>query len=204
MDKETAAKRAEVIISQHDGIHPMYEAFYIHSILYEAGRSIAAFDEFKAFVARGAQPNAIVGAIQEALVHASAVSRFFWPMKEDESVLAKTRGKRLRTAFQLEESSPLKWRKLRNAFEHLDEDLDRYLLNDLTGYFFPGALVQKYSIVEGVPCHAFRLVDPASGKCVILGKEYDYMPIFSEVARVFQIAQTMDSNGARLSSMLAR
>ncbi|MBL7406354.1 hypothetical protein INQ30_29005, partial [Escherichia coli] len=69
----------------------------------------------------------IFATVQEALTHAGALSRFFWPVKKD-SLLAAARGEKLREAFALTDASPLKWRRLRNAFEHFDEDLDRYLI----------------------------------------------------------------------------
>lgn len=98
-------------------------------------------------------------------------------MKKD-SELAAARGKRLREAFALDETSPLKWRKLRNVFEHFDEDLDRFLLHDRAGYIF-------------------KLVDPEHGICVLLREKFEFRPIRQEVGPVLTRALEMDDSGAR-------
>ena len=46
MNDEELDRRAAIIIDKFAGIHPPFEAFYIHSILYSAGRSSAAFQRF--------------------------------------------------------------------------------------------------------------------------------------------------------------
>jgi hypothetical protein len=122
----------------------LFLAFYVQSILYNAERSIAAFRRFDIAV-----EGLIVSTVQEALTHAGALSRFFWPVKKGDS-LATARGERLRELFSLSEASPLKSRKLRNAFEHFDEDLDRFLLYDRFGYLFPGPLVDDHTLADEV------------------------------------------------------
>ena len=197
MDKNTSNERACLVVDQYGGILPYYEAFYIHSIIYSAERSLAAFERFTAALAGSGSESLIVASVQEALAHAAAVSRFFWPM-HDENRLAVARGNRLKNAFELGDSSPMKWRKLRNAFEHFDEDLDKFLLQDQAGHFFPGPLVAPHGLANESNGHIFRLVDPENGICVLLGEKFEFRPIQQEVRRVLLRAQEMDSKGCRL------
>ena len=197
VDEEALKDREGMIIREYSGIFPAYEAFYIHSIIYAAERSEAAFQRFDDAVVEKRAAASVVATIQEALAHASALSRFFWPVKKD-SALAKARGSRLRVAFAVDDSSALKWRKLRNSFEHFDEDLDRFLLHDLSGCFFPAPLVGDQMLAQEAAGNIFKLVDPNSGTCIILGDQYEFRPIRIEVQRVLSRAQEMDSQGCRL------
>lgn len=111
LDEDTRKQREALIIGQFGGIYPVNEAFYIHSIIYAAERSESAFQRFEDVVAKAESAALAVATVQEALTHAGALSRFFWPVKKD-GQLAAARGKRLREAFALDDKSALKWRKL--------------------------------------------------------------------------------------------
>ncbi|RWE82525.1 MAG: hypothetical protein EOS63_06840 [Mesorhizobium sp.] len=197
LDEDTRKQRETVIAGQYGGIYPPYEAFYIQSIIYAADRSETAFKRFDEADALTAPAGLIFATVQEALTHAGALSRFFWPVKKD-SQLAAARGKRLREAFKLDDTSPLKWRNLRNAFEHFDEDLDRFLLEDRVGYFFPGPVVDDQALTEETLGQIFKLVDPPHAVCVLLGQRFEFRPIRREVQRVLARAIEMDNAGARL------
>ncbi len=197
VDKNVQKKREEIIAIEYDGIFPAYEIFYIHSIIYAAGRSESAFQRFDAANTEQAPAELIVATIQEALTHAGALSRFFWPVKNRDP-LAAARGKRLRGAFSMDDDSSLKWRSLRNIFEHFDEYLDIFLLSDRTGYFFPGPLVDSHGLADHSISHIFKLVDPEQGICVLLGEKFEFRPIRHEVQRVLARATQMDKNGSRL------
>jgi hypothetical protein len=197
LDDDARNQRASIIAKQFHGIYPVYEAFYIHSIIYAADRSETAFERFDGAVAASMAAAPIFAAVQEALTHAGALSRFFWPVKRDNQ-LAAARGKRLREGFALDEQSPLKWRKLRNAFEHFDEDLDRFLLEDRAGYCFPSPMVDDQVVAEEAVGHIFKLVDPKRGVCIILGEKFDFVPIRKEVQRILSRALEMAERGDRL------
>ncbi|MBO9448368.1 hypothetical protein [Ruegeria sp. R14_0] len=198
LDEDVRKERETLIAIEYHGIYPVYEAFYIHSIIYAAERSELAFERFDESVAAGQSPELVFATIQEALTHAGALSRFFWPMKTEKNVLAAARGDRLRNAFTLDEKSPLRWRKLRNAFEHFDEDLDRFLLEDRAGYFFPSPLVDDQTLADEAIGHIFKLVDPKHGICILLGEKFEFRPIRGEVQRVLSRARKMDEQGSRL------
>lgn len=190
--------REALIAREHNGIYPVYEAFYIHSIIYAAERSETAFERFDEAVAADRPPELIFATVQEALTHAGALSRFFWPMKNKKNELAAARGNRLRDAFALDDTSALKWRKLRNAFEHFDEDLDRFLLEDRAGCFFPSPLVDDQALANESIGQIFKLVDPKHGICVLLGEKFEFRPVRSEVQRILSRAREMDEQGGRL------
>lgn len=197
LDKDDRKEREARIALQYNGIFPAYEVFYIHSIIYAAESSEKGFQRFDEAVETSRSAALIVAIIQEALTHAGALSRFFWPMRS-ENRLTSARGERLREAFTMDDVSALKCRRLRNSFEHFDEDLDRFLLDDRTGCFFPSALVGDQAIADESIGHIFKLVDPTHGICVLLGKKFEIWPIRSEVQRILSLAREMDAQGGRI------
>ncbi len=78
LDKFVLKKRADAIVSEHNGVHPMYIAFYSHAIYYESGRAKAAFERFNHHVTAAQSPAEIVASVHEALGHVAALSRFFF------------------------------------------------------------------------------------------------------------------------------
>jgi hypothetical protein len=196
MDLEEKSRRINIVIDVYAGIYPVFEAFYIESIIYAARSSTDAFERFARYVIDDAEPSLIVSAIQEALTHAAGLSRFFWPARERDK-LAMARAKRLREAFKME-GSALQNRDLRNAIEHFDERLDDFLLNDPCGIMLPNALVEPYTINRDQTGHIFRLVDPYECVFVILGNEHKFLPIHLEVVRILELAEKFSDNGSRL------
>ena len=196
MDKAELKRRQAIIANDWGGIFAPHEVFYIQSIIYAADRAGAAFERYDATVAEAASAELIVATVQEALNHAAGVSRFFWPIKE--TVLSKARGRKLRSAFEIDDTSPLRARKLRNAFEHFDEDLDKFLMGDPVGYFFPTPLVDDHELADDKLGNIFKLVDPIRGVCVLLGEKYEFESIRAEVKRVLAKARMMDEAGGRL------
>jgi len=190
-DKERAA-RESTVATEYGGILPYFEAFYLESIAYTAGRAVSAFERFDA-AAKANDSNAqTVAFVQEALTHVAALSRFFWPVRK--SPLAQARGKRLRATFGIEEGSPLQSRELRNALEHFDERLDEFLLEDHVGYFFPGPMVDDASLSEETIGHIFRLVDPNTSKFVLLGTAHSFKEL-RDIAETIAIKASEKSSG---------
>lgn len=189
--------RAAMIADQFDGIFPPFEAFYIQSIIYAATRAEEAFKRYDVALRDASSADLIVSNVHEALTHAAGISRFLWPMGK--GVLAVARGTRLRSAFEVDDASPLKHRRLRNAFEHFDEDLDAFLLTERVGHFFPGPIVGDHQLADEQLGHFFKLVDPDHEICVLLGEKYEFGRIREEVQRIVAAALSMDRNGARLA-----
>ena len=203
MDLEEKEQMAVFIANECGGIHFPYEAFYIHSILYSAGRCLESFDRFDHFKTQYVTPDYLVSIVQEAVGHAAALSRYFWPSPKgkkkeaQQNKLRINRGKKLRDAFGLNESSPLYNRDLRNAWEHFDERLDGYLLEHEAGMFFPSSIVDDHTLADDPIGHIFKLLDIDNNCLVLLGDKFFYEPIRNEVKMVFEKAMEFDQNGAR-------
>ena len=182
------------------------KAFYIQSIIYSAGRSKEAFIRYDVGLATQGGEAFVVSAVHEALAHAASLSRFFWPSHAagkhtaDLKTLKNRRAKKLRRAFGLADKSPLKDRQLRDALEHFDERLDRFLLDHHVGYFFPGPMVKDHTLSDESAGKIFKLVDPEAACFVLLGKKYFFAPVRKEVFHIFEEVEHMDQHGARLRS----
>jgi hypothetical protein len=198
LSKEELAECLRITVDEFGGIIPYYEAFYIHSILYAADRASLAFERYKVAVADMEDPATIVALVQEALTHAAALSRFFWPSLRKGNQLASARGKKLRQAFSLEDSSPLSSRDVRNAIEHFDERLDSFLLPERFGYFFPTPRIGSHELADEVTGNIFKLVDPESEIFVLLGQKFEFGPIREAVFDIYAKAVEMIGDGERL------
>ncbi|MEM8718679.1 MAG: hypothetical protein AAGE84_05150 [Cyanobacteria bacterium P01_G01_bin.39] len=112
MDTEEKERRAKIVIESYNGIIPYCEAFYLHSIIYSAGRCLESFEQYDYMKNQDVNPDYLISIVQEAVGHAAALSRYFWVSpqgKKSESHqknLRKLRGQKLREAFGLEDSSP--------------------------------------------------------------------------------------------------
>lgn len=198
-------RRADIVVRDYSGVVPYFEVVFLHSMLYASGRSLESFERFRCIHDPRASPDYAVSVVQEAVGHAAAVSRFFWPavsMKREPASLRKMRelrGQRLRTAFAMTDKSPLANRGLRNAWEHFDERLDRYQLQIGGGIMLPGCHIESHEIADDPAGYTFKVLDPVAECLVLLGERFFYGAIRDEVARVHQIALEWDRKGGRLS-----
>lgn len=199
--------RAKTIVEDWEGIFPPLEAFYIHSLLYAAGRCLEAFKKYEYLKTQNINPEHLISIIQEAVGHAAALSRFFWPSpkgkKEQPNVqkLKEARGKKLRASFELDNNSVLFNRELRNAWEHFDERLDLFLLENESGIFFPSCIVDSHGRADAPVEHIFKLLDPDAECLVLMGEKYFFAPIYKEVSRIFNLCLEFDKKGSRLRNL---
>lgn len=198
MDNSILKERGNRVASEFDGIIGPFEAFYVESIIFTALRCLTAFDRYERAVSTRSSAAAIVDSAHEALTHAADLSRYFWPASREHKELAKARASRLRQSFGVVEGSPLESRALRDALEHFDERLDKYLLGDLAGTFWVEPLVGDAVIADDPRGHVFRLVDPSSLIFVIFGEKHEFGGLRQEVERVLQQAIAKRDNGGRL------
>jgi hypothetical protein len=182
-------------------IWPPYQAFYIHSMLFNAMSAMRSVEHINALMAvvrenSPEDPYAVLyggrflSEFQNLIVHAAALSRYFWPVKEGH----RWRGAQLRQAFQMADNSPLRARGLCNAFEHFDEQLDDYLENGIVGQILP-EYIGPFSESDGVPIHLFRAYYVDTATFQLLGNRYEIQPIVEEVGRLRNQLQKMDSAG---------
>jgi hypothetical protein len=131
--------------------------------------------------------------LQNLIVQSAALSRYFWPARPAHA----WRGTQLRKAFGVSDDSPLRSRDLRNALEHFDEQLDRYLENGVVGQIVP-EYVGRSEELSTVPVHLFRAYYVDTGVFELLGRRYEIRPLATEVGMIDQQLRRMDSEGGRL------
>jgi hypothetical protein len=196
LTKEEHKKRANMVVTDSDGILPFFEAFYIESLRYSANRAKDAFRRFDDIRFSRAHSE-IVGVAQEAVTHVAGLSRFFWVAgKAANDPLHQARAQKLRQSFELDDSCPLNDRYLRNAIEHFDEKLDNFLLGDLAGYIFPDPIVGPIESIGEVD-KMFRFIDPDKDIFILLGTAYGFRPLREAVEDILTKISKM--NGGRLT-----
>ena len=205
MEFEEKERRAKIVVDDSEGIRPVCEAFYIHSIIYSARRCLNSFDRYDCLKDGAGDPESLISILQEAVGHAAALSRYFWPSKNSkkgkyQKVLKESRGAKLLHAFNLDNDSPLYNRDLRNAWEHFDERLDSYLLEAESGFFHPDCLSGSHELVDNNPsAHIFKLLDQDAECLVLMGDKYFFTLIREEVQRILSKAESFDNRGTRIS-----
>ncbi len=187
-------------------IFPPFEVFYIHALLFHAQsalNSLASVSEAVEEAVKGIDEDGlgkldqdwVLNHLQSAVVHAAAISRYFWPVRKGHEY----RGAAIRAALQITDASPLKNRELRNQIEHFDEKLDEYLANGVVGMVVPHYVGPAPEESE-VPGHIFRAFFSDTGVFVLLGKKYEIQPIADELIRVYELLKEMDRQGGRLTA----
>ncbi|HEU0079191.1 MAG TPA: hypothetical protein VFQ76_16170 [Longimicrobiaceae bacterium] len=186
-------------------IWPPYEAFYIDSMLFNttaAAMSVDAMAGTLEAIERGelaradVDEDAFLNNLQNIILQGASLSRFFWPVRSGHEA----RGEHLRVRLGVTDASPLKNRDLRNALEHFDERLDRYLQANVVGYILPryvGPTLEN----DGVPAHLFRAYFFDRGVFSLLGQEHEMQPLVDEIGRIHNLLITAVENGSRLPSV---
>mgnify|MGYP007009157036 CR=1 FL=1 len=95
-------------------------------------------------------------------------------------------------------SSPLFNRDLRNALEHFDERLDKYVSSGVVGYVFPEYVGPKPAN-DGVPGHFFGAYFVDSGEFRLLNEEFKMQPLADELLFVPHHLSMLDENGGAAS-----
>lgn len=178
-----------------------YEVFYIESML--TITRTAMFDQsvlrdmMKKDITNEKEFNdhLVVDSVQNIITHAAAISRYFWPVKQNE--VHGKRGQRLREALNIAESNPLKNRDIRNFIEHFDENLDLYLQKGIAGRIIP-IYVGKRPHNDNNINHFFRAFFTDDGTFHALGKEYNVIEIINELIRIHICLERFAENGGRL------
>ena len=179
------------------GIPPYHEVFYYHSILYTAECSVRAFEFYEHLLTlKDVDPIQIVGAIQEAIGHAGALAFYFWNtggssrLPNEVKEFIKIRSEYLKKEFNLNDSSPIKNRAIRNTFEHFDEKIDIFLLNTMAGTFFPTPVIQSHCTIEEEQVSKyFKLLDIEEKCLVLFNQKFFFEDIEKEVNKIYKIAR---------------
>ncbi len=190
-------------MQEESPIWPLYEAFYIQSMLFNSSSAVRSILRLeRAFEKLPPEPTIedvgqlptklILNELQNMVVHAGALSRYFWPVRPEH----KPRGEMLRRYFAMTDDSPLFNRDLRNAIEHFDERIDRYFSRGAIGYFFPEYVGYKPE-EDGVPGHFFRAYFVDTGEFRLLDEEFMMQPVADEILFVHSHLEKMGREGGR-------
>lgn len=182
------------------------QVFYIQSMLFNTSSALQACDRASKYIEAisnekiGPQDrkDELLDALQNFINHSGAVARYFFPsyggMKKDKKDIHQKRADHLRQVFFVGEASPLYDKQLRNAIEHFDERLDRYLEQGIVGQIFPSLILNKPQNTE-VPHHIFRAYYLNDGIYQVLGERHSIQPILDEVIRIHELLVKFDENG---------
>lgn len=133
-------------------------------------------------------------AIQGILVSAANISKLLWGSgrKDDEKVIARRAARQpLRDLLQIDETSPLASKALRNDFEHFDERIEEWLRGN------PGAHLGRNIVhePEGTkffgdeePGQRFGHFDPVTGVVSFWLNEVPLRELVAEVTRILPLA----------------
>lgn len=179
-------------ILEMGGIQPPHLAFYSEAIRFNVEAAMTSIEFIADFIKMTNETQGeyemtsklqheILDNIQNMLLHAAALSRYFWPSNSGKHDLHDCRAGTLRELFKVKPDSVLKTRTLRNQLEHFDENLDKYLWSKpIVGCVMPayvGGEVDK----GGVPTHFFRAFYIDTGVFETLGCRYEVQPIVDEI-----------------------
>ena len=178
--------------SSKHGIWPPYEAFYVQAMLFNTASAVASIQwvsgclervsrDMSGDPLRSLHRTGLLSELQNIVLQAAALSRYFWPVRQDHE----TRARRLRDRLDIMNDNPLRNRDLRNEIEHFDEKLDAYLADGIVGNILPeyvGVLAEG----TGAPVHMFRAYYIDAGIFEMLGKRYAVEPLAEEIQRLHQ------------------
>jgi hypothetical protein len=83
--------------------------------------------------------------------------------------------------------------------EHFDEKLDKYLEKNQVGEFLPSDVRADVPVSE-VPLHVFKGFYINPRVFVLLGNEYELLPIITEVERIHDLLVECVKSGYRFSN----
>lgn len=186
-------------------IQPMFEAFYLESMLFNSRSALTSFQQLSDMLAEGhwaaddSQTDnrwvEMLDALQNAVSRSAALARYFWPVRDGKSGEHKRRGSQLRQVFAVTEESPLRGKNLRDSLEHFDERLDRYLAPGIVGHILPN-YVGHTPASRDIPLHVFRAYYVDTGVFETLGEQYQILPLADEILRLHAILeQSVDEGG---------
>ena len=177
-----------------------YEVFYIESMLTITRAAVVdrlllrnIIDE----LTKGETKNRglIIDLAQSIISHAATISRYFWPSNSDR--IHKRRGQRLREAFSIYESNPIKNRDIRNFIEHFDEKLDLFIQENISGNIVPTFIGVRKDMPKDFT-HFFRAYFIDEWRFQVLGMKYNLVPIINELIRIHRLLENFNEQGGRL------
>lgn len=179
-------------------IYPPHEAFYLTSLMFCTESALFSAAAVKNFIDDEEDgkyelpPQVALDQLQNIANQGAAISRYFWPIKKE----YRKRGKVLKKAFGIDDSSPLRDRTLRNMVEHFDEKWDDFLKGYPSGMLIPDYFGTKPPEDRG-PLNFFRAYFINTGEFEVLGNVFQIQPIVDEIFRIHQILRDCIEDGSR-------
>ncbi|WP_439545674.1 hypothetical protein [Sandarakinorhabdus sp.] len=181
-------------------IHGPYQAFYIESMRFHTSSALKSLKLLQAIMTIFQEEGEVVAeyegrfleSIHNIIHQAGCLSRYFFPSRD--SKLHKERASYLRSYLEVTEESPLADRRLRDAMEHFDERLDRYLESGIVGHVLPKVVVAVYDDPE-VPVHIFRGFVLDVGKFCLLNEWFEIESIIRELVRIASRLEAFANSG---------
>lgn len=178
-------------------IFPPYKAFYFESMLFNSRHAVNSIGYLHKILSKlyednndeshnGFYDERILNHAQNIIVQGAALSKYFWPI----DAKYKKRGAWLRDLFSVDDQNPLKDRNVRDAIEHFDEKLDRYLKNGIVGFIFPryvGISIEA----DGPKSHLFRAYYTDTGVFEVLGRKIEVTPLANEIIRIHELLEKL-------------
>jgi hypothetical protein len=122
----------------------------------------------------------------QAMLNAAALlSKMLWPSERGDQ----WRGRALRQALGVQPDSPLKNRKMRNLFEHFDEQLDRWARTPEPVIYVNGGISSRAGIDQFIrstmglsgpvpPTKLLRIYDPETHRLLFFEHEQEVQPLW--------------------------
>jgi hypothetical protein len=124
--------------------------------------------------------------IRALLTAAANISKCLWPT-ENRSTRSDfpDRGEALRGALDVEDDSPLSNRDLRNHFEHMDERLETWWLED-PHHNIARRIIGPFdrTIVGLAPGSMFEQFDPDTARVAFRGDTFELQPLVDEISQL--------------------
>ncbi len=177
---------------------PPFEAFYLISLEFCTNSALESAERLIDLVEKrssGGQefpPQIALNEVQNIINQGAAISRYFWPSENK----YRARGEALRKAFDIDDSNPLKDRKMRNMVEHFDEYLDDYLRRNFAGHYIPDYFGPDSGEDRG-PYKLFRAFFTNTGQFEILGEAFEVQPIVDAISDLHEMLMEAHTNGSR-------
>lgn len=121
--------------------------------------------------------------LQTILVSAANISKLLWGSEEADAPRDD-----LRESLEVEADSPIRSKRVRNAFEHFDE-----FIENMPNTIFIGRNIgaQGSIVVEGhEPATRFGQFDPSTGEVTFWERTTNVVEVVREVERIFAVLQT--------------
>lgn len=166
-----------------------YKAFYIESIKINCEIAFNSVETVNQEIENFEKTNKIncnlvLGNIQNIILQAGNISKYFFPIAKNEISL--DRARELREVFLIENDSVLKNKKLRNAIEHLDEKMDVFFQSFKAGNFYPSCVGYEHEFNERLDVF-FKAYLLDSQRFVILNESFKITPLMEEIERIYDM-----------------